>query len=294
MFKEKQKTAFSGWAALVSLIVALGLTVYWFVMQIIDLNQGNPASPLELVGNIVLFVGLLVTMHGFFTIEPNEAIVLLLFGRYIGTEKTTGFRWANPFYTRKPISLRVRNFDSEKLKVNDKRGNPIDISAVVVWRVSDTAQAVFEVENYTEYVRMQSESALRHLATQYAYDSSEHEEVSLRVSIDEVSEALGKEIQERVKRAGVVIEEARINHLAYAAEIASVMLQRQQAEAIIAARQKIVDGAVGMVQMALERLSTEGVLHLDEERKATMVSNLMVVLCAERAAQPVLNTGSLY
>ncbi len=294
MFKEKQKTVFSGWAALVILILALGLTIYWFVLQIVDLNHGGSASPLALVGNIVLFIGLLITMNGFFTIEPNEAIVLLLFGRYIGTEKMTGFRWANPFYTRKPISLRVRNFDSEKLKVNDKRGNPIDISAVVVWRVSDTAQAVFEVENYTEYVRMQSESALRHLATQYAYDSSEHEEVSLRVSIDEVSEALGKEIQERVKRAGVVIEEARINHLAYAAEIASVMLQRQQAEAIIAARQKIVDGAVGMVQMALERLSAEGVLHLDEERKATMVSNLMVVLCAERAAQPVLNTGSLY
>jgi regulator of protease activity HflC (stomatin/prohibitin superfamily) len=227
-------------------------------------------------------------------VEPNEAVVLILFGKYIGTEKFVGFRWANPFYTKRKISLRVRNFDSEKLKVNDKKGNPIEISAVVVWKVEDTAEAIFEVDDYLNYVHVQSESAIRHLATSYPYDDSEGEELSLRSSIDVVSEHLQKEIHERVSAAGVVVLEARINHLAYSPEIAQAMLQRQQAEAIIAARQKIVEGAVSMVEMALERLRDQNVVDLDEERKANMVSNLMVVLCSDRATQPIINTGSLY
>jgi len=233
-------------------------------------------------------------MAGLFTVEPNEARVLILFGNYIGTEKGTGFRWANPFITKKKISLRARNFDGEKLKVNDKKGNPIEISAVIVWRVDNTAQATFDIDSYDNYVRVQSESALRHLATSYPYDDTEGEKLSLRSSIEEVTEALLGEIQERVKLAGVIVDEARINHLAYAPEIAQAMLQVQQAEAIIAARVKIVDGAVGMVEMALNKLKTDGILDLDEERKAQMVSNLLVVLCSDKATQPIINSGSLY
>ncbi|MCE5252410.1 SPFH domain-containing protein [bacterium] len=242
-----------------------------------------------------LFIGFMLFMLiGFFTIEPNEAAVLLLFGKYKGTEKEMGLRWTNPLYKRKKLSLRARNFDGERLKVNDKKGNPIEISAVVVWRVSDTAKAVFDVESFTNYVEIQALSALRHLATTYPYDTTEEDTESLRSSIDAVSEALKIEIQERTIAAGVEIMEARINHLSYAPEIAQAMLRRQQAEAIIEARQKIVDGAVGMVQMALERLREQNVLELDEERKANMVSNLMVVLCSEEATQPIINTGSLY
>jgi regulator of protease activity HflC (stomatin/prohibitin superfamily) len=293
MFSEKKATQFNGWFTLPILVAAIILTLYFFVMTVQAQTRSGDFP--EGVVAVALLIGLeAFLMRGFFTLEPNEAAVLLLLGKYVGTEKNSGFRWANPLYTRKFISLRVRNFDGGILKVNDNRGNPIEISAIVVWRVNDTAQAMFEVQHYDEYVKMQSESALRHLATQYPYDSHEVGEVSLRASLDEISDALGKEIQTRVERAGVVIEEARINHLAYAAEIASAMLQRQQAEAIIAARQKIVDGAVGMVQMALARLKEDGVLNLDEERKANMVSNLMVVLCAERAVTPVLNTGTLY
>ncbi|MGA1196041.1 MAG: SPFH domain-containing protein, partial [Candidatus Latescibacterota bacterium] len=217
-----------------------------------------------------------------------------LFGKYKGTERETGFRWANPLLKRKKVSLRTRNFDSQKLKVNDKKGNPIEISAVVVWHVHDTAQATFDIDDFNNYVHVQAESAVRHLATSYAYDDSDGEPVSLRSATDEVSEALGREIQERVKNAGVTIDEARINHLAYAPEIAHAMLQRQQAEAIIAARQKIVEGAVGMVEMALSRLREQNVLDLDEERKASMVSNLMVVLCSDKSTQPIVNAGSLY
>ncbi|MFH0734050.1 MAG: SPFH domain-containing protein [bacterium] len=251
-------------------------------------------EPLLVIPAVISFILNIIIFTGFFTVEPNESMVLLLFGRYVGTEKTSGFKWCNPFYTKKKISLRARNFDGQKLKVNDKKGNPIEISAVVVWRVRNTAQALFDVDNYVEYVHVQAESALRHLATSYAYDGTDGEELTLRASQDEVSEALKKEIQERVAAAGVLIDEARINHLAYAPEIAHAMLQRQQAEAIIAARTKIVEGAVGMVQMALEKLKEHGVVDLDEEKKATMVSNLLVVLCSDKATQPVVNTGSIY
>jgi len=234
---------------------------------------------------------------GFFALEPNEARVLILFGQYRGTERVGGWHWTNPLNTKLRVSLRARNLEGERLKVNDKRGNPIEIAAVVVWRVEDTAQAVFDVQRYEQYVKIQSESAVRHLASAYAYDhgsDEESQEITLRAGMDEVAGALQKELQDRVAKAGVVVEEARLTHLAYAPEIAGVMLRRQQAEAIIAARQKIVHGAVSMVQMALKDLTENSVVQLDEERKATMVSNLLVVLCGEREAQPVVNAGTLY
>jgi len=295
MNNEKISVQQNGWTSLIVLIVLVLITIYFFIYGIqLSKNHFIPEGPIVLVLS-ALFLGLWGFMFsGLFTVEPNQGIVLLLFGKYKGTEKTTGFRWANPLYQRKRVSLRARNFDSDKLKVNDKKGNPIEISAVIVWHVEDTAQASFDVDDYIGYVRIQSESAVRHLATHYAYDNTGGEKVSLRSSIDEVSDALGKEIQERVKTAGVTVDEARINHLAYAPEIAHAMLQRQQAEAIIAARQKIVDGAVGMVEMALKRLKEDGVIELDEERKANMVSNLMVVLSSDKAAQPIINAGSLY
>ena len=295
MTKEITKAQINGWTALFVEIVLGAIAVYSVVNGIIlSKAWDSSGAAFFIVGGIILAIFCIVCIGGFFTVEPNEAIVLLLFGNYKGTEKTSGFRFTNPLYSRKKISLRVRNFDSDKLKVNDKKGNPVEISAVVVWKVSDTAEAVFEVDDYLEYVHVQSESAIRHLATAYAYDDSEGEKLSLRSSIDEVSEHLKKEIQERVGAAGVTVVEARINHLAYAPEIAQAMLQRQQAEAIIAARQKIVDGAVGMVEMALGKLKAEGIVELDEERKATMVSNLMVVLCSDKDAQPIINAGSLY
>jgi regulator of protease activity HflC (stomatin/prohibitin superfamily) len=219
--------------------------------------------------------------------------VLQLFGDYVGTVKIPGLRWANPFFTKKRISLRVRNFESARLKVNDQEGNPIEIASVVVWRVVDTAEAVFEVDDYQNYVKVQTEAALRNLATRYNYDTHD-DQVSLRGNTLEVAEHLKREIQDRLARAGVEVIEARISHLAYAPEIAQAMLQRQQAGAIIAARQRIVEGAVGMVEMALEMLSGRAILELDNERKAAMVSNLLVVLCGERATQPVINTGTIY
>ena len=288
MTQEKNTVQFNGWRVLPVLITLILATI---VMFVIGVKQKKPAI---IIPSILLFILWVVSFIGFFTVEPNQGVVLLLFGKYKGTERESGFRWANPLYKRQKVSLRARNFDSEKLKVNDKMGNPIEISAVVVWRVANTAQAAFDVDDYNNYVHVQAESAVRHLATTYPYDSTEGEPISLRSATDEVSEALSEEIQERIKNAGVIIDEARINHLAYAPEIAHAMLQRQQAEAIIAARQKIVDGAVGMVEMALNRLKTEGVLDLDEERKANMVSNLMVVLCADKSTQPIVNTGSLY
>jgi regulator of protease activity HflC (stomatin/prohibitin superfamily) len=231
---------------------------------------------------------------GLFTVAPNEGRVLQLFGAYRGTARDEGLRWANPFYTKKRISLRVRNFESAHLKVNDTDGNPIEIAAIVVWKVIDTAEAVFEVDDYEHYVRVQTESALRNLATHYPYDAHIEGNISLRGSTDEVAKRLKSEIHDRLSKAGVEVIEARISHLAYAPEIASAMLRRQQAGAIIAARQKIVEGAVGMVEMALEMLSKSSQVKLDEERKASMVSNLLVVLCADREAQPVVNTGTLY
>lgn len=231
---------------------------------------------------------------GLFMVHPNEAQVLQLFGRYIGTAKEPGLRWANPLYAKRAVSLRVRNFESGKLKVNDSSGSPIEIATIVVWRVVDSAEAVFEVDDYEEFVTIQSESALRNLATTYPYEGAKPGEKSLRGDPKNIAEALKAEIQERLQQAGVEVIEARISHLAYAPEIASAMLRRQQASAIIAAREQIVAGAVGMVQMALEQLERDAVVELDEERKAAMVSNLLVVLCADNEAQPVVNTGSLY
>ena len=294
MKKEVATKQFNGWTILFANIILLLGAIAIFISGIVLLNHRDGGGGYLLALGIVLFLTSLFIFGGLFTVEPNEAVVLILFGKYLGTEKTTGFRWANPLFTKKKISLRVRNFDSEKLKVNDEKGNPIEISAVVVWKVQDTAEAVFEVDDYLNYVHVQSESAIRHLATSYPYDDTEGEQISLRSSLDEVSEHLKKEIDERVNAAGVIVLEARINHLAYAPEIAHAMLQRQQAQAIIAARQKIVEGAVGMVEMALDKLKAKSIVELDEERKANMVSNLMVVLCSDKAAQPIINTGSLY
>jgi regulator of protease activity HflC (stomatin/prohibitin superfamily) len=235
-----------------------------------------------------------VGLAGLFTVAPNQGQVLQLFGAYRGTAREEGLRWANPFFTKTRISLRVRNFESGHLKVNDTDGNPIEIAAIVVWRVVDTAEAVFEVDDYEHYVKVQTESAVRNLATHYPYDTHEEKEISLRGSTDEVAGKLKAEIQDRLAKAGVEVIEARISHLAYAQEIAAAMLRRQQAGAIIAARQKIVEGAVGMVEMALEMLSKSDKVHLDEERKAAMVSNLLVVLCGDRETQPVVNAGTIY
>ena len=278
-----------GWGRLfLHVILLLAATVCFFTQMPGPIAVGAITAPV-----------LLVLLFGHFTLHPNEAMVLLLFGDYRGTEIRSGFFWANPFYTKTRISKRARNFDGEKLKVNDKRGNPIEISAVVVWRVSDTAKATFDVDDYAHFVRVQSESALRHLANDYAYDHSQQSddddgELTLRSSTEEVSEALKGELANRLAKAGVEVEEARLNHLAYAPEIASAMLRRQQAEAIISAREKIVHGAVSMVEMAIDGLESNQVVKLDEERKATMVRNLLVVLCSDSVAQPVVNTGSLY
>ncbi len=253
-------------------------------------------SAFLIVSGIIGSIAWVFIANGFFTVQPNEAAALILFGEYKGTIKTAGWHWANPFLVKKKISLRARNLNGDKLKVNDEIGNPIEIAAVVVWRVQDTFEALFEVEDYSEYVETQSESALRHLAGLYPYDIGDDDidKVSLRGGTNEVSEALKRELQERLDKAGVVVEEARLSHLAYAPEIAAAMLQRQQASAIIAARQKIVDGAVSMVQMAINKLNDNDIVQLDEERKAAMVSNLLVVLCGERSVQPVVNAGTLY
>jgi regulator of protease activity HflC (stomatin/prohibitin superfamily) len=247
---------------------------------------------------IALVIAGVLTLAGLYTLQPNEAAIIQLFGAYRGTSRVPGLRATNPFYTRKKISLRARNLNGDRLKVNDKRGNPIEIAAVVVWHVDDTAKAAFDVDDYENFVKVQSEAAVRHLASSFAYDAEIHEdaahEPTLLASADIVARALERELQARLQQAGVVVEEARLMHLAYAPEIAQVMLRRQQAEAIIAARQKIVHGAVSMVQMALSELSAKQVVNLDDERKAAMVSNLMTVLCAESDVQPVINTGTLY
>jgi regulator of protease activity HflC (stomatin/prohibitin superfamily) len=249
-----------------------------------------------IIGLILLTVAFVFITSGFIAVEPNSSRVLNLFGKYVGSVKTNGFFWVNPFFTKKKLSLRAVNFDTETMKVNDKHGNPIMIGAVVVWRVSDTFKATFEVDSYSEFVHTQSEAAIRKLAGAFAYDNLEDEnaEITLRSSSGEVSEMLEDEISQRLAMAGITVIEARISHLAYATEIASAMLQRQQATAIIAARSKIVEGAVGMVEMALDMLSKRGVVTLDDDKKAAMVSNLLVVLCGERAASPVLNTGTLH
>jgi hypothetical protein len=265
------------------------------VLQILTVYLFRQAEVTWLVVTSVIS-GLVVfsCWFGFFMVHPNQGRVAQLFGTYMGTEKINGLRWANPLYTKKTVSLRIRNFESDKLKVNDNRGNPIEIAAVVVWYVSETAEAIFEVDDYESFVSIQSEAALRNMATSYPYDQHEEGEIALRSHANQIAEAIKDEIQNRLDKAGVQVIESRISHLAYAPEIASAMLQRQQASAIIAARTKIVEGAVSMVQMALEKLSQEGIVELDEERKAAMVSNLLVVLCGSAHTQPVINTGTLY
>jgi len=288
MIRERERSVSSGLGMLSILILVLVAATIGFV------NGLRVLSVLLIVGSaVVWFVTLFLTM-GLFTVQPNEARVLQLFGSYAGTVKKPGLHWANPFLTKKRVSQRIRNFESARLKVNDNEGNPIEIAAVVVWRVVDTAEACFEVDDYNNYVHVQSEAALRNLATSYPYDAHDDVLVSLRGHTAAVADHLKREIQDRLAKAGVEVLEARISHLAYAPEIAAAMLQRQQAGAIIAARQRIVEGAVGMVDMALEMLSRKEIVHLDEERKAAMVSNLLVVLCGERGAQPILNTGTIY
>jgi regulator of protease activity HflC (stomatin/prohibitin superfamily) len=249
-------------------------------------------SVLLVIAAIMSIIGCIFGLIGLFTVSPNEAKVLQLFGSYIGTVREPGLRWVNPFFTKRGISLRVRNFESERLKVNDSAGNPIEIAAVVVWKVVDSAEALFHVDNYDNFVHVQSESALRNMSLSYPYDAHAEGEISLRSHTAQIAEHLKTEIQERLLQAGVLVLEARISHLAYAPEIAQAMLQRQQASAIIAARQKIVEGAVGMVEMALQMLSRQNIVELDNEKKAAMVSNLLVVLCSERGTQPVVHAGT--
>jgi hypothetical protein len=298
MSVERQRQTANGWGMLVVLIVATLALVGCLILSVRTMadHRGEPemAMVVQTIATVLGLVAAAVLWGGFFTLQPNEGAVLLLFGAYKGTSRHEGLQWANPFYKKMKISLRARNLNGDKLKVNDQRGNPIEIAAVVVWRVKDTAQAVFDVDKYENYVSIQSESAVRHLASRYAYDSAADHERSLRGSMDEVSLDLQQELQERLSKAGVFVEEARLSHLAYAPEIAGVMLRRQQAEAVVAARTRIVEGAVGMVEMALQHLEQHKTVELDDERKAAMVSNLLVVLCGEQAAHPVVNAGTLY
>jgi regulator of protease activity HflC (stomatin/prohibitin superfamily) len=281
-------------------IPGLFLLVVWFLLFLADIAgfvwtffDIEALWPLT-IGSLLIGIVLIIMLGGFFKVAPNEGKVFQLFGAYRGTARQPGLRWTNPFYTKEGLSLRVRNFETGRVKVNDRRGNPIEIAAVVVWRVVDSAEATFQVDDYENYVHVQSEAAVRNLATGYSYDAHETGEVSLTTHTAEVSEQLKTEIQDRLAQAGVEAQEARVSHLAYAPEIAAAMLRRQQASAVIAARQKIVEGAVGMVENALSMLAERGVIELDEERKASMVSNLLVVLTSENAIQPVVNTGTLY
>lgn len=287
MSKEQVIQVASGWSKLTTNL----LLFFGGIVLTVPVGEFFPAAlvltlPAALAGFIMLW--------GHFTLQPNEARVLILFGTYKGTVRESGFHWTNPFMSKMRLSLRIRNMETQKLKVNDKGGNPIEIAAVVVWRVEETAEAVFDVDDYLEYVKIQSETAVRHLANTYAYDHGDEGEITLRSGVDEVSTALQTELQARLGKAGVVVDEARLTHLAYAPEIANAMLRRQQAEAIIAARQKIVHGAVSMVEMALTELASKEIVELDNDRKAAMVSNLLVVLCSESEVQPIVNTGTLY
>jgi len=294
MSKETPIHVTSGWQMLpINLTLVIGGFAATIFVIIMAANVAQGFAWLLFLTILVTIAGVISSV-GHFTLQPNEARVLILFGAYQGTVRESGFFWTNPFMTKLTISLRARNMETQRLKVNDKRGNPIEIAAVVVWRVHDTAQARFDVDKFEEYVKIQSETAVRHLANSYAYDHGEEGEITLRSGVDEVSAALCRELQDRIAKAGVVIEEARLTHLAYAPEIAQAMLRRQQAEAVIAARQKIVHGAVSMVHMALDDLAAKHVVDLDNERKAAMVSNLLVVLCGESDVTPVVNTGTLY
>ncbi len=310
--REREVTVKSGWLMLAVTVLLLVAGV-----ALLAAGAGLQSAALFILGIVLLVVDVFM-ICGFFTLQPNQARVLVLFGKYHGTVRRDGFHWANPFYTNGPgsgvqvsakgevtvskpkkhprmkISLRARNLNGERLKVNDKQGNPIEIAAVIIWRVQDTAQAMFDVDDYEEYVRLQAESALRHLGSQYAYDNAEAGEITLRSGMDEVSQTLAQELSQRLAKSGIAVDEARLTHLAYAPEIAQAMLRRQQAEAVIAARQKIVQGAVSMVDMALRDLAERNVVDLDPERKAAMVSNLLVVLCGESEAKPVINAGTLY
>jgi regulator of protease activity HflC (stomatin/prohibitin superfamily) len=288
MIRERSYNGMPGLPVLLVIVLAEAAAVWMLVM-----NIRSESAPEIIVAALSIAVLTFLTA-GLFMVNPNEGKVLQLFGEYKGTAKKEGLRWANPFLTKKKVSLRVRNFESSHLKVNDIDGNPIEIAAVVVWKVFETAEAVFEVDDYEHYVKVQSEAALRNLATSYAYDAHDDAQVSLRGHTSAVADHLKREIHDRLVKAGVEVIEARISHLAYAPEIAAAMLQRQQAGAIIAARQRIVEGAVGMVEMALDMLSAKSIIQLDEERKAAMVSNLLVVLCGDRNTQPVINTGTIY
>ena len=288
MLHEKELRGLSGWLSVISLVALTVLGIVQFVSAL--RANGSWLAALWLSVAIVA----LVCMAGLTVVNPNEARVVTLFGVYKGSVKKPGFWWVNPLTTRLKMSLRVRNFESSKLKVNDLDGNPIEIAAIVVWRIVETFEAAFNVDDYEHFVHVQSESAVRILATSYPYDSHDDEHISLRQSVGEVTERLRTEIHERLAKAGIEVIEARISHLAYAPEIAGAMLRRQQASAVIAARQKIVEGAVGMVEMALHEISRKNMVELDEERKAAMVSNLLVVLCSERGVEPVVNTGTLY
>lgn len=288
MIREIPRKVMSGYPMLLVIPAVIALLVYSTVQAA---GRGSiPGVVLSIIGIVIA----LILLAGFFMVHPNEAKVLQLFGKYVGTARQPGLRWANPFYAKKAVSTRIRNFESGKLKVNDSYGSPIEIAAVVVWKVVDTAEAVFEVDDFSEFVHIQSEAALRNLTTTYPYEPHEDEVVALRSHPVQIAKDLRDEIQARLEKAGVEVIEARISHLAYAQEIANAMLRRQQASAIIAARTQIVKGAVSMVQMALADLKSEGVIDLDEERRANMVSNLLVVLCGEERAQPVVNAGSLY
>jgi regulator of protease activity HflC (stomatin/prohibitin superfamily) len=286
--QEFRSWRFNGFLLLLVELILIGVIVHLFRLMIIEHDVSM------LWGIVPLFVAMLVATGGFIVVQPNEARVLVFVGRYVGTIADAGFWWSNPFAIKKHVSLRIRNFNSDRIKVNDLQGNPIEIAAVVVWRVVDSARALFDVENYVGFVAIQSETAIRTLAAQYPYDAHDETKASLRGSPNEVSERLRTELLARLEVAGVEVSEARISHLAYAPEIAQAMLRRQQAEAIVAARQKIVEGAVGMVESALKMLSEQKVLELDEEKRAAMTNNLLVALVSDRETQPVINTGSLY
>lgn len=284
MYTEKIIKPPSGYLTLVLFLVLLVGSIY------------SLSTKEFLIGSVIITVDLFLVLPGLIIVNPNESKVLTLFGKYVGTVKSDGFFWVNPFTSKKKLSLRARNLNGQQLKVNDKMGNPIEIAAVIVWQVNETAKATFAVEDYLQYVNIQSEAAVRHLANSFSYDNMEDEsaEITLKDGAEKVSGILEDELNDRLSRAGIDVIEARISHLAYAQEIASAMLQRQQASAVISARKLIVEGAVGMVEMALARLSEKGIVDLDEERKAAMVSNLLVVLCGDRNVQPVVNTGTLY